>query len=35
MNCLLVTLFLNEPELICLYIVKWFQVNDNKILFNP
>ena len=29
-NCLKVTLFLNEPELICLHTVKWFQV----LLFN-
>ena len=25
-NSLLVTLFLNKPELICFYTVKWFQI---------
>ena len=30
MNCLLVTLFLHKPQLICLHRVKWFHI----LLFN-
>ena len=36
MNCLMVTLFLNEPERVCLHTDKWFQVlqsNTNNLIW--